>query len=163
MNDYRVCMDSGFITDSQFLGLMSGKYPMQNTAYPEGNTSFWLSNRLIHTPDIFDGQPEYEAFINIYQTGLPDSGCDANGENCKYVGRKLAFGDPTLVYFTKRTNQGRAFKNIIKPDSGSGMASDISFSINNTYYPAHYSGVVTGDGSTYHEQTARPGMVFITW
>lgn len=137
MNDYRVCMDNGFITDSQFLTNMQGKYKMEDS-------SFWLTNRLIHTPGLFDGQPEYEAFMKIYNTKLPDSG--------NYKNRILAFGDPTLVYFTKINGNGSPFQNIVRPDG----KSDWSFTINHTYYPS-------GTGSTYHEQNARPGMVFITW
>ncbi len=139
MNDYRICMDSGFITDSQFLAQMRNKYPMDNS-------SFWLTNRLVHTPGLFDGQPEYEAFMNIYNTKLPDSG--------EYKNRILAFGDPTLVYFTKRNNAGSPFENIVKPDN----YTDWTFRIDKTYYPSGTYG-----GSIYHDQNARPGMVFITW
>ncbi len=140
MNDYRECLDGGFITDKDFLKTMSNKYPMTNSSY-------WLTNRLIHTPGIFDGQPEYEAFINIYNTGLPDSGCDSNGNNCKFTNRKLAFGDPSLVYFEKKAG-GSPYQVIM---NGTAV-----INIPNTYYP-------DGTGSVAKQQQPRPGMVFITW
>lgn len=140
MDDYRICMDGGFITDTGYLNNM-------NLTYPMDGSSFWLTNRLVHTPGIFDGQPEFEAFNNIYHTGLPDSGCDEAG-NCQFTKRKLAFGDPTLVYFEKQGN-GRDFE-VIMPDHN---GKDRGIVVKNTYL----------NGSKYKQQNARPGLVFITW
>lgn len=139
MNDYRVCMDGGFIASSQFLREMNIAYPAKK------GTSFWLTNKLIHTPGIFDGQPEFEAFNDIYFTGLTDSGCDASG-SCEFTQRHLAFGDPAIVRFEKTSDtSGSPFQNIL-PD---GKTFEVAY----TYL----------NGSTRKVQNARPGLVFITW
>ncbi len=146
MNDYRVCMDSGFITEVNYLTKLNSTYPMKDND-PDTVDAFWLSNRLVHTPGIFDGQPEYEAFMSIYDTPLDDSGCDAYGRNCRYTNRKLAFGDPTLVYFEKtdsQRNSGNAFQTVTP---------NHTTTITHTYL----------GGSTPREQNARAGLVFITW
>lgn len=134
MNDYRICVDGGYITDFETIDQLNKRYPMNNSQY-------WLTNKLTHTPGVFDGQPEYEAFMSVYETKLPDS-CDPNG-NC-YTNRTVSFGDPTLIYFEKKNNAGSAFEYITPVGNKT---------ISNTYL----------GGSTFKQQYARPGMVFITW